>query len=97
MQENNPLKNERDRRSRICKSLSFFGGYQKRILVVGDIQVIIDGEVDGGGHLRVVVGVVPYRDAAAARLLADQREVVAAAVEGVVAAEVDKTVAASKV
>ena len=66
----------------------------KTISIVGNVQIFIDGEVDGGGHLRVVVGVVPYRDAAAAGLLADQREVVAAAVEGVVAAEVDKTVAA---
>lgn len=66
----------------------------KTISIVGNVQIFIDGEVDGGGHLRVVVGVVPYRDAAAAGLLADQREVVAAAVEGVIAAEVDKSVAA---
>ena len=37
---------------------------------------------------------MPYRDAAAAGLLANQREVVVIAVEGVIAAEVNKTVAA---
>ena len=37
---------------------------------------------------------MPYRDAAAAGLPADEREVVAVSVEGVVAAEVYKSVAA---
>ena len=69
-------------------------GVIKTISIIGNVEIVVDGEVDGGGHLSVVVGVVPYRDAAAARLLADEREVVAVAVEGVVAAEVYQTVAA---
>ena len=83
---------KRNRHPHFRECLFLFGN--QNISIVRNIQIFVDGEVDGGGHLRVVVGVVPYRDASAAGLLADQREVIAVAVEGVVAAEVDKTVAA---